>query len=90
MVRTRTDRGSEGSNARSLFATVQSYTGSPLLYIGAVTVVVAIELAELLPTTDFWTALAVFPIALALLYGQLTLLVVYRDRRGARARCARR
>lgn len=88
MTGSRTDRRTERPNGDDLFATVRSLTASPLLYIGAITVVVAIEVAELLPVTDFWMALATFPVSLALLYGQLALLVLYRDRRGGRRQCA--
>lgn len=70
-----------------MLAEAKSMTASPLLYIGAVTVVVGLEVAELLPLSDTLTALAVFPIALALLYGQLTLLALLR-RRGTGGGCA--
>ncbi|SDM94412.1 hypothetical protein SAMN05192554_11042 [Haloarchaeobius iranensis] len=66
---------------------------SPLLYVGAVTVVVANELAELLVSGGYASqtvdALALFPIALALLYAQLLALAYYRRRRGSepRRRC---
>ncbi|QLH76545.1 hypothetical protein HZS55_04155 [Halosimplex rubrum] len=70
------DSDSEG--IASLYAEAKSMAASPLLYVGAVTVVVGTEIAEWLPLGDFYSTLALFPIALVLLYGQLTLLAYLR------------
>ncbi|WP_436927766.1 hypothetical protein [Halosimplex amylolyticum] len=70
----------------SLIAEAKSMAASPLLYIGAITVVVGLEIVELLPLSDTLTALSLFPIALALLYGQLALLALLR-RRGYAGMC---
>jgi len=59
---------------------------SPLLYIGAVTVVAGTEIAEWLPLSEFYSTLALFPIALVLLYAQLGLLA-YLRRRGFGGGC---
>ncbi|QLH80715.1 hypothetical protein [Halosimplex pelagicum] len=72
------DSDSEG--VASLYAEAKSMTASPLLYVGAITVVVGTEVAEWLPLSDFHSTLALFPIALALLYGQLGLLAYLRRR----------
>ncbi|WP_123535847.1 hypothetical protein [Halosimplex salinum] len=71
---------SSESERSSLFAEAKSMAASPLLYIGAITVVFGLEIAELLPLSNTLTALALLPIALALLYGQLTLLALARRR----------
>ena len=78
---------------RQITSRARSMTASPLLYIGAITVVVANEIIEwlvewyLLP--EFYGALALFPIVLALLYGQLAVLAVY-ERKGYQRRCGAR
>ncbi|MFC7140690.1 hypothetical protein ACFQMA_12780 [Halosimplex aquaticum] len=78
--------GTDTGGIADLYAEAKSMTASPLLYIGAVTVVLGLEIAELLPLSDTLTALSLFPIALALLYGQLTLLALLR-RRGYAGGC---
>ncbi|ELZ29147.1 hypothetical protein C475_02984 [Halosimplex carlsbadense 2-9-1] len=77
---------SDSNGLASLYAEAQSMAASPLLYIGAVTVVVGTEVAEWLPLGDLYSTLALFPVALALLYGQLTLLA-YLRRRGYGGGC---
>jgi hypothetical protein len=72
--------GSDANGPATLYAEAQSMAASPLLYVGAVTVVVGHEIAEWLPLGDLSTSLALFPIGLALLYGQLALLAVLRRR----------
>lgn len=75
-----TDPADDG--LRSLYRTARSMTASPLLYIGAVTVVVGNGLVDLLVDGGYVSttvgALALFPVALALLYAQLLALAYYR------------
>ncbi|WP_440990606.1 hypothetical protein [Haloarchaeobius baliensis] len=77
-----TQNGQSDPGLRSLYRTARAMTASPLLYIGAVTVVVANELAALLVGGGYLSetvgALALFPIALVLLYVQLLALAYYR------------
>jgi len=73
----------EESRDRSLLATVRALTASPLLYVGAVTVVAGTEIVGRLPLPEFWQALVLFPLALVLLYAQLAALVLYRRRSGS-------
>jgi len=70
----------------SLYREAKSMAASPLLYVGAVTVVVGTEIAEWLPLGDFYSTLALFPVALVLLYGQLGALA-YLRRRGHGGGC---
>ncbi|WP_459193316.1 hypothetical protein [Halosimplex sp. J119] len=72
--------GTATDGLRGLVAEAKRMAASPLLYIGAITVVAANEIAALLPLSNFHTALSLFPIALVLLYGQLTLLALLRRR----------
>lgn len=78
-------RNGPDDGLRSLYRTARSMTASPLLYIGAITVVVGNELAELLVEAGHVSqtvgALALFPIALVLLYAQLLALASYRRAR---------
>ncbi|MFD1644341.1 hypothetical protein [Haloarchaeobius litoreus] len=82
-----TQNGHSDDGLRSLYRAARAMTTSPLLYIGAVTVVVGNELAELLVEGGYVPetvgALALFPIALGLLYAQLLVLASYRRRRDA-------
>ncbi|QPV64699.1 hypothetical protein I7X12_08875 [Halosimplex litoreum] len=80
------DIESASGGLASLYAEAKSMAASPLLYVGAVTVVAGTELAEWLPLSDFYSTLALFPIAVVLLYGQLTLLA-YLRRRGYGGSC---
>jgi len=75
------------SEETGLVAEARSMAASPALYVGAVTVVVANEVVEWLPLSDTAAALALFPIALALLYGQL-LVVAALGHRGYGRWCA--
>lgn len=77
---------SDADGLASLYREAKSMTASPLLYIGAVTVAVGTTVTEWLPLGDFYSALAMFPVALVLLYGQLTLLA-YLRRRGYGGGC---
>jgi hypothetical protein len=77
---------SDSGGLASLYREAKSMAASPLLYIGAVTVVVGTEFAEWLPLGDFYSTLAIVPIVLALLYGQLGLLA-YLRRRGYGGGC---
>ena len=85
--------GQSDHSPRSLYRSARAMAASPLLYVGAVTVVVGNELAELLVegghVSQTVGALALFPIALGLLYAQLLALAYYRRRRGdeRRRRC---
>jgi hypothetical protein len=78
-------RRDSDTGRRSLYRSARIMAASPLLYIGAITVVVGNELAELLVEGGYLPetlgALALFPIALALLYGQLLALAYYRRER---------
>ena len=80
-----TQNGQSDPGPRSLFRSARAMTASPLLYIGAVTVVVANELGDLLveqtALSETLGALALFPIALVLLYAQLVALAYYRRAR---------
>ena len=88
-----TQNGQSDGGHRSLYRSARAMTASPLLYIGAVTVVVGNELAALLVDAGYLSetvgALALFPIALVLLYVQLLALATYRRHRGGdpRRRC---
>lgn len=88
-----TQNGQSTNGLRSLYRSARSMAASPLLYVGAITVVVANELAELLVAGGYVSqtvgALALFPIALGLLYAQLLGLAYYRRRRDdePRRRC---
>lgn len=77
-----TPNSARNTDDTGLWRRVGRLTASPLLYVGAVTVVVGTELATGLPLPQFWQAVATLPIALALLYGQLAALVYYRRRFG--------
>lgn len=70
-------------------ARVRTMTASPLIYIGAVTVVGAHELVGWLPLSERYAILALLPITLALLYGQLAVLAYY-ERTDHRRDCAER
>jgi hypothetical protein len=78
-----TDRA---GGAADVLARARALTASPLLYVGATTVVVAHGIAGRLGLSEFWTAVALFPLALVLLYAQLSLLVLYRRRYGRSGR----
>lgn len=55
-------------------ADARALAGSPLLYVGALTVVLANEVVELAALTGLSAVVAIFVAALALLYGQLAAL----------------
>ena len=82
-----TKNGQSDDGRRSLYRSARALTASPLLYIGAVTVVVGNELAALLVDGGYLSqtggALALFPIALVLLYAQLLALAYVRRLRGS-------
>jgi hypothetical protein len=82
--------GDEAWSLDEARAQVRAMVSSPLLYVGAVTVVVANELVEWLVG---WAGLAevvgtllLFPVTLAVLYAQLVLLAYYRRGRSRRDR----
>lgn len=78
---------------RSLYRTARAMTASPLLYVGAVTVVAANEFVELLVEGGYAgetvAVVAMIPVTLALLYAQLLALAYYRRGREGepRGRC---
>ena len=78
-----TNRTTDGERTgfRELYANARRMVASPLLYIGAITVVAAHEIVERLvewaALSEFYGTLALFPITLALLYGQLMALAYY-------------
>lgn len=80
------NRSTTGNGIEGLVSEAKAMAASPLIYIGAITVVAATEIIEWLPLSEFYAALAVLPIALALLYGQLAFVVLLRRRREGR-RC---
>lgn len=61
-------------------------THSPLLYVGAVTVVSATEIVGWLVESgllgETWATVVLFPVTLGLLYAQLLALAYYRRSRG--------
>lgn len=52
----------------------RALTASPLLYVGALTVVLSHEIVELSPLSDLSATVAIFFTALAVLYAQLAAL----------------
>lgn len=74
---TTTQHGRETADRSSIVGQARRFTGSPLLYVGAVTVVASHELVSWLPLSDIHVALALFPVTLAVLYAQLLLLATY-------------
>lgn len=77
---------SDTDGLAALVGDAKRMTASPLLYIGAVTVVVANEVIEWLGLSGFRAAAVIFVAALVLLYGQLTILAWVQRRRGGTAR----
>ncbi|WP_135364737.1 hypothetical protein [Halosimplex halophilum] len=77
---------SDPDGLADLFAEAKSMTASPLLYVGGITIAVGTTVVEWLPLSDFHSALAAAPVALVLLYVQLTLLA-YLRRRGSVGGC---
>jgi len=80
-----TVNGSDTDGIAALVGDAKRMTASPLLYIGAITVVFANEFVEWLGLTDTAAAAGIFVAALALLYGQLTILAWVRRRRDGAA-----
>ena len=91
MSRTDPIGNDEDWNTRKPVARARTMTASPLLYIGAITVVGANELVEWLiewhVLSELYGALALFPLTLALLYIQSAVLAYY-ERKGYRRGCA--
>lgn len=80
----------EYRSTQKLAARVRRMTASPLLYVGAITVVGVNELVEWLVEwhvlSEPHRTIALLPVTLALLYGQLTALAYY-ERKGHRRGC---
>lgn len=72
MAQTSSEPGAQ--SLRELIDSVRSLSASPLLYVGAITVVLANEVVELAGLTDLSAVAGVFVTALALLWGQLAVL----------------
>lgn len=72
---------SDSDGIAALLADAKRMTASPLLYIGAVTVVFANEFAEWLGLAGFRAAAAIFVAAIVLLYAQLLVLAWVRPER---------
>lgn len=88
MSRTTANGNGNELTARSLIESARTMTASPLLYVGAVTVVGAHEFVEWVPLSEPTETLALFPITLLLLYAQLTALAYYERKRYRRCRIA--
>jgi len=72
MAETTAERGTRSLD--ELPDSVRRLSASPLLYVGAVTVVLANELVELAGLSDLPAVAATFAAALVLLWGQLAVL----------------
>lgn len=78
------EANSKRTRVRNLYAKARRMTASPLLYIGAVTIVGANEIAEWFVEWAVLSkpigALILFPITLVLVYGQLIALAYYEQK----------
>lgn len=77
---------SDAPGVGALVDDAQSMTASPLLYIGALTVAVGHEIVSWFPLSETGAVLALVPVVLVLLYGQLIALAALR-RRGYGSGC---
>lgn len=81
-----TTNGTDTDGLAGLYGDAKRMAASPLLYVGAITVVAANEVVEWVGLSDAAAAGAVFLAALVLLYGQL-LVVAWARRRGYGGAC---
>jgi hypothetical protein len=91
MTRSNQSAGNDANDGQTLLDRAKAMTASPLLYVGAITVVGSLEAVEILVETyaipELYGTILLFPITLALLYLQLIALAYY-ERSGYRRGCA--
>lgn len=71
-----------GAYDRRLASMVRSLSGMTALFVGALTVVLAEAVAEALPLPEFYRALALFPVTLAVLSALVALAARYGGQAG--------